>query len=371
MGWKHPQHRAGYLHTAAMRLPTSDLLRDTESFRDFEYSVEAAAKNRAKMSVVDWVDANLKATADPTPIQKMLTKKLSDPAIRQVSFTRHRDFHNISMKEALSRGDAFRPSISRHTEQAFFGESGSDEWKPASIDSKLADALDQMRRQIEEVANKPTTPADVMFAVDAEDKVTMFAVPQGRRIGIYFETEAAMRAFRDRLDDTGIAPLPRYAMPEPVSDRIELEHGLPLIVADEIIWKMITTRDPRVIDIWLNPPAYEIVTMDGVDVFAPTFAPMPDRREVAGDLAIKIGDRVVINSALDDTGTAHIVVGFPHYSDNDDIVVAVPENGNGRHWTVNRANVLFGGHDLKKALERRAFYERAKPGYLRKEPIDG
>lgn len=61
MGWKHPQHRAGYLHTAAMCLPTSDLLRAIESFDDFEYAVEAAAKNRAKMSVTEWVDANVRA----------------------------------------------------------------------------------------------------------------------------------------------------------------------------------------------------------------------------------------------------------------------------------------------------------------------
>jgi hypothetical protein len=86
---------------------------------------------------------------------------------------------------------------------------------------------------------------------------------------------------------------------------------------------------------------------------------------------IQIGDRVIIDSALDESGDVQIVVGFPNYSDNDEIVVTLAENGSGRIWTVNRANMMFVGHDLKKALECRAFHLRAKPGYLRKEPIDG
>lgn len=244
------------------------------------------------------------------------------------------------------------------------------ETKASELTSKLADVIDQQRRQIDEIFNKPTTAQDVMFVAGDDGKVSMFAVPHGRRMGLYFETDAAMRAFRSRLDDTGLAPLPRYAMPEPVSNRIELESGLPFIIADEITWKTVTMRNPRLIDLWLNPPAYKIVSRDGVDVFAPTFAPMPSRAEVAGDLAIKIGDRVVVNSGLDAAGDVQIVVGFPHYSDDDDLVVTVPEGGSGQNWTINRANVMFVGYDLKKALECRAFYLRAKPGYLRKEAFD-
>lgn len=81
-----------HLHTAAMTATTSDLLRDIESFDDFEYSVEAAAKNRekmrvvergmkvfddyvaaehkrdelvAKLSVIDWIEANVAPELQP------------------------------------------------------------------------------------------------------------------------------------------------------------------------------------------------------------------------------------------------------------------------------------------------------------------
>lgn len=162
-------------------------------------------------------------------------------------------FHGFAKSaEAAAMNHGLGTMIRAQTSR--FNEYVAAEHKRDDLVAKLSDAMDQVRRQIDEIYNKLVSPDDVIFAVDAEDRVTMFAVPHGRRMGIYFETDVAMRAFRDRLDDTGLSPLPRYAMPEPVSDRIEMEHGLPLIVADEIIWQMITTRSPQLIELWLNPP---------------------------------------------------------------------------------------------------------------------
>ncbi|ODT68398.1 MAG: hypothetical protein ABS75_20590 [Pelagibacterium sp. SCN 63-23] len=42
-----------HLNTAAMRLPTSQLLDAIEDFRDFAYAVEAAAKNRSKADALN------------------------------------------------------------------------------------------------------------------------------------------------------------------------------------------------------------------------------------------------------------------------------------------------------------------------------
>ncbi|MBJ3784505.1 hypothetical protein [Devosia sediminis] len=162
-------------------------------------------------------------------------------------------FHGFAKSaEAAAMNHGLGTMIRAQTSR--FNEYVAAEHKRDDLVAKLSNAMDQVRRQIDEIYNKPVSPDDVFFAVDTEDRVTMFAVPHGRRMGLYFETEAAMRAFRNRLDDTSLSPLPRYVMPEPVSDRIELEHGLPLIVADEIIWKMVTTRSPQLIDLWLNPP---------------------------------------------------------------------------------------------------------------------
>lgn len=259
-------------------LSTEKAVASIENVFDFIRGVEGAARNRAKyaemigsatarakamatyeaaekardgmrMDAVDWIKANLgdvevDANGELTPVQRILAKKLSDPDVKQVVFTPNR-----RQQDAMTR-----PGFSDFSTTTV-DEVSAKEWEPDPITKEDAVAqLEKLRDNLLALVDRPVTPADVEFQVDAEDNVLCFSVPRGRRVGIYFETQEAVDGFKRRLRATREidVPMPLYVQPEPKSEIFVGD--MPVYVADPTFWKAMCTRNPDVIDAWLNPP---------------------------------------------------------------------------------------------------------------------